>query len=256
MTEMQVDINADAGESYGAWPMGRDHELFPFLSSVNLACGFHAGDPLTMQRTVALAREHGVAVGAHPGYPDRVGFGRRDLAAGADELYADTLYQIGALQAFVQTGGLRLSHVKPHGALYLRMLRDEVTARAVAEAVKAYDPGLPFFVLSGSLMERVARELGLPVVLEVFPDRAYLSDGRLAGRDLAGSVIRDPAEAARRAVMMVTQGRVQALDGGWVELQAETLCIHGDNPEAPDIARTVRQALEAEGVRVRAHSQR
>lgn len=254
MPELQVDINADAGESFGPWNMGHDRELFPHLSSVNLACGFHAGDPLTMQRTVALARDHGVAVGAHPGFPDRVGFGRRNLDASEAELYADVLYQVGALQVFVRTAGLRMSHVKPHGALYLRMLHDASTAAAVSSAVQAYDPRLPFFVLSGTLMERVARERGVPVVLEAFPERGYLPDGRLAPRHMEGALIHDPREAARRAVLMVTRQKVQALGGEWVQLKAQTLCIHGDNPQAPAIARAIREALEAEGVRVRAHS--
>ena len=254
MSDVQVDINADAGESFGPWTMGQDRELFPYLSSVNLACGFHAGDPLTMQRTVELARDHGVAVGAHPGFRDLVGFGRRNLEASEAELFTDVLYQVGALQAFARVAGVTLSHVKPHGALYLRMLHDEGTASVVSAAVRAYDPTLPFFVLSGTAMERVARDQGLPVVLEAFPDRGYLPDGRLAPRSMDGSLVLDPREAARRAVLMVTQQKVQALGGEWVPLKAQTLCIHGDNAQAPAIARAVREALEAEGVRIRAHS--
>ena len=246
-----IDINADAGESFGPWKMGRDEELFPVLSSVNLASGFHAGDPLTMQRSIALAAEHGVAVGAHPGFPDRVGFGRRDLAVTPEQAYADVLYQIGALHGFLRVAGLALHHVKPHGALYLQMLRNEATARAVARAVRDYDPELPLVLLAGTTMEEAARAEGVRYVREAFPDRAYLSDGRLAPRSMEGALVRDPERAAERAVRMVLEGRVEALDGGEVEVQAETLCVHGDNPEAVEIARAVRSALEGVGVEVR-----
>jgi UPF0271 protein len=250
-----IDLNADAGESFGPWPMGNDAALFPLLSSVNLACGFHAGDPVTIGRTVRLARETGVRIGAHPGFPDLSGFGRRDMNMSPEELHAAVLYQLGALDAFVRAEGLELHHVKPHGALYLRMARDEETAHAVARAVSTYDPALPFVVLGGpggQAMQDAARTHGLPVVLEAFPDRAYLSDGRLAPRSMPDSLIRDPQRAAERAVQMVRAGEVAALDGGTAPVEAHTLCIHGDNPEAPEIARAVRSALEAAGITVRA----
>ncbi|WP_457632344.1 LamB/YcsF family protein [Oceanithermus desulfurans] len=248
-----IDLNADAGESFGPWKMGSDEELFPLLSSVNLATGFHAGDPLTMQRSIALARRHGVAVGAHPGFPDLVGFGRRDLAVTPEQAYADTLYQIGALAAFLKVDGMALHHVKPHGALYLQMLRNEATAEAVARAVRDYDPELPLVLLPNTPMEAAAARVGVRYVREAFPDRAYLSDGRLAPRSMEGALIRDPERAAERAVQMVLEGKVAALDGGEVEVRAETLCVHGDNPEAVAIARAVRRALEAAGVDVRSY---
>ena len=248
-----IDLNADAGESFGPWKMGSDEALYPLLSSVNLAAGFHAGDPLTMQRSIALAKRHGVAVGAHPGFPDRVGFGRRDLAVTPEQAYADTIYQIGALAAFLQVQGMPLHHIKPHGALYLQMLRNESTAEAVAQAVRDYDTELPLVLLPNTPMEEAARRVGVRYVREAFPDRAYLSDGRLAPRSMEGALVREPEQAAERAVQMVLEGRVAALDGGEVEVQADTLCVHGDNPEAVEIARAVRRALEAAGVDVRSY---
>ncbi|GAA6742354.1 LamB/YcsF family protein [Thermus antranikianii] len=248
---MLIDLNADAGESYGTFTYGHDREIFPLVTSVNLACGFHGGSPTRIREAVALAKAHGVAVGAHPGFPDLVGFGRRDMALSPEEVYADVLYQIGALYAFLKTEGLSLHHVKPHGALYLRACRDRETARAIAEAVKAFDPEVPLVVLPGTVYEEEARRAGLRVVLEAFPERAYLKNGQLAPRSLPGSWISDPKEAARRALRMVLEGKVEALDGGEVEVKAETLCIHGDNPNAPEVALAVRRALEEAGVEVK-----
>ncbi|HAR69083.1 MAG TPA: LamB/YcsF family protein [Thermus scotoductus] len=248
---MFVDLNVDAGESYGTFTYGHDREIFPLVTSVNLACGFHGGSPTRIREAVALAKAHGVAVGAHPGFPDLVGFGRRDMALSPEEVYADLLYQIGALYAFLKTEGLSLHHVKPHGALYLRACRDRETARAIAEAVKAFDPEVPLVVLPGTVYEEEARRAGLRVVLEAFPERAYLRNGQLAPRSLPGSWISDPKEAARRALRMVLEGKVEALDGGEVEVKAETLCIHGDNPNAPEVALAVRKALEEAGIEVR-----
>jgi UPF0271 protein len=252
---MTIDLNADAGESFGRWQLGDDGALFASLSSVNLACGFHAGDPLTIQRTVALAKAHGLAVGAHPGFPDLVGFGRRDMALNSDELYAAVIYQLGALAAFLALEGLFLHHVKPHGALYLQMTRNPETARTVAKAIKDYDATLPLVILAGAggvLMAEQARAARVRYVLEAFPDRAYLADGQLAPRSLPGSVIDDPEQIARRAVQMVCEGRVDALDGGQVTLAPQTLCIHGDNPQAAATASTVKGALLAAGVTLRA----
>jgi UPF0271 protein len=248
---MFVDLNVDAGESYGTFTYGHDREIFPLVTSVNLACGFHGGSPTRIREAVALAKAHGVAVGAHPGFPDLVGFGRRDMALSPEEVYADLLYQIGALYAFLKTEGLSLHHVKPHGALYLRACRDRETARAIAEAVKAFDPEVPLVVLPGTVYEEEARRAGLRVVLEAFPERAYLRNGQLAPRSLPGSWISDPKEAARRALRMVLERKVEALDGGEVEVKAETLCIHGDNPNAPEVALAVRRALEEAGIEVR-----
>ncbi|RTG98582.1 hypothetical protein CSW25_00335 [Thermus scotoductus] len=248
---MFVDLNVDAGESYGTFTYGHDREIFPLVTSVNLACGFHGGSPTRIREAVALAKAHGVAVGAHPGFPDLVGFGRRDMALSPEEVYADLLYQIGALYAFLKTEGLSLHHVKPHGALYLRACRDRETARAIAEAVKAFDPEVPLVVLPGTVYEEEARRAGLRVVLEAFPERAYLRNGQLAPRSLPGSWISDPKEAARRALRMVLERKVEALDGGEVEVKAETLCIHGDNPNAPEVALAVRRALEEAGIEVK-----
>jgi UPF0271 protein len=251
---VHIDLNVDTGESFGLWPMGHDEILFTVVTSANLACGFHAGDPLTIQKSVQLAKKHGVAIGAHPGFRDLVGFGRRDLALSPQEAYADTLYQLGALQAFVTCERAVLHHIKPHGALYLRMLREPNLARAVAQAVVDFSHDLPLVVLGGPggrVMQEGAAEVGARTVLEAFPDRAYLPDGRLAPRGMEGSLVRDPALAAERAVAMVTQGRVEALGGGEAEVRAETLCIHGDNPEAPEIARAVRTALEEANVNIR-----
>ncbi len=253
---MSIDLNADAGESFGPWEMGGDEALFPLISSVNLACGFHAGDPLTIQRAVKLAKGHNVAVGAHPGYPDLVGFGRRALAAGFDEVYADVLYQLGALQAFLRAEGLKLHHIKAHGALYLAMMQDEITAQAVAQAVAAFDSSLPIVVLAGlggAKMREVAAAAGLRAVAEGFPDRGYLANGRLAGRETPDAVLHDPEEIAERARRMALGEPFTALDGGAVRVQADTLCLHGDHPGRVANARAVRAALEASGITVRAY---
>lgn len=247
-----IDINADAGESFGHWTMGRDEELYPLVSSVNLACGFHAGDPLTMSRSVQLAKQHRVAVGAHPGHADLVGFGRRELRLRPEQAYADTLYQLGALDAFVRSEGLTLHHVKPHGALYMQMLDDEELTRAVAAAVRSFRTSLPLVVLAGSGMQRVADDEGARVIREAFPDRGYLSDGLLAPRSVAGSLIGDPRLAGERALLMARGEPVETLDGGHVVLEPQTLCIHGDNPESVEIAQAVRESLETAGISVRA----
>lgn len=249
---MFIDLNADVGESFGAWTLGHDEALFPLLSSANVACGFHAGDPLTMLATLRLARQFGVGVGAHPGFPDRVGFGRRVIDATPEQVYADVLYQVSALAGMAAPLGLPLRHVKAHGALSTRAWTHAPTAEAIAQATRDVHPALPLVVLPATLLESEARKLGVPVVLETFPERAYLQDGRLAPRSMPGSSIHDPREAARRAVTIVKEGRVEALDGGFFEFRVDTLCIHGDNPNAVEIARAVRAALEAEGIEIRA----
>lgn len=249
---MTIDLNADAGESFGVWKLGQDEVLFELLTSLNLACGFHAGDPLTMQQAVRLAKSKGVAVGAHPGFPDKVGFGRREMAATPEEVYGDVLYQIGAIAAFLKVEGLPLHHVKAHGALYNRATRDASTARAIAQAIRDFDAAVPMVVLPGTPLEDAALAMGLRAVREAFPERGYTADGRLAPRGTPGAIIHDPEEAAQRALKMVLEGKVIAVDGQEVALKAETLCIHGDNPNAPKIARHIRQALEAEGVVFRA----
>ncbi len=252
---LSIDLNADAGESFGNWKVANEEALFPHLSSVNLACGFHAGDPLTIQTSVALAKRLKVAVGAHPGFNDKAGFGRRDIAASPKELYTDTLYQLGALKAFLDAEGLPLHHVKAHGALYLKMMKDEAIARAVTEAVATFDKTIPMVILGGSggeLMQKVSRDIGVKAISEAFPDRAYLANGQLAPRSLAGSVLDTPDQIAQRAVKMAKGEAIDALDGGSLQLEAQTLCLHGDNPHAVQTALAVRQALLSAGVEVRA----
>ena len=247
-----IDLNADAGESYGAWTLGDDAALFPLLSSVNIACGFHAGDPLTIQASIALAAQHGLGIGAHPSYPDLAGFGRRILEAAPEQVYADTLYQISALSGMAKVAGQPLQHVKAHGALSTRAWTHAPTAAALAQATRDFDSALPLLVLPATELEHQARSIGVPVVLETFPERAYLQDGRLAPRSMPHSSIHDPQEAARRAVMMATEGRIEAIDGGYFVFErAGSLCIHGDNPNAVQIAKAVREALENAGVTVR-----
>lgn len=246
-----IDLNSDMGESFGAYTLGHDAALLDFVSSANVACGFHGGDPRVMAATVALAREKGVAVGAHPSYPDLVGFGRREMAVTPQEAYDDLLYQLGALYAFCRAAGIPLQHVKPHGAIYNRAAVDEPLADALARAVAAFDRELILVGLPNSATERAARAVGIPFAREAFADRAYNPDGTLASRKLPGAVISDPAEVARRAAAMLTQGRVRTIDGGEIALAAETLCIHGDTPGAPELARAVRAALEQAGVAIR-----
>ena len=247
---MRVDLNADVGESYGPWVMGRDEELIPLVSSVNVACGAHAGDPLVMARTVALAKQHRVALGAHPGYPDRDGFGRRDVAMSPDELRASLLYQLGALAAFARDAGVKLAHVKPHGALYNRAARDEALATVIAETVRDFDRKLALVGLAGSKLLEAGRAVGLAVAAEAFADRAYEADGSLRSRRLPGAVLDSAEAAAEQALSIVTLGRVAAYDGTPVEVRADTLCIHGDTPAAADYARRVRTALQQAGATV------
>jgi 5-oxoprolinase (ATP-hydrolysing) subunit A len=248
---MQIDLNADAGESFGPWLLGNDAALFDQISSVNVACGFHAGDPLTMRRTLELARDKGVQIGAHPSYPDLVGFGRRVIVASSEEVHSDVLYQIGALEGFSRLVGVAIRHVKAHGALSNRACQDAETAKAVAQATRDWNPTVPLVVLPNTHLETEAVKLNVPVIIEAFPERAYLQNGQLAPRSIPGSSIHDPKDAARRAVMMVTQGKIETIDGGWFALQPQTLCIHGDNPNAVEIARHVRRALEAQGVQIK-----
>jgi UPF0271 protein len=247
---VRIDLNSDVGESYGAWTMGQDEALMPLVTSVNIACGAHAGDPAVMARTVALAVEHGLAIGAHPGYPDRDGFGRRELDMTDAELEASLLYQLGALGAFVRAAGATLTHVKPHGALYNRAARDERLAFAVCRAVAAFDPSLVVVGLAGSTMLDAARAAGLPTAAEAFADRAYEGDGSLRSRRLPGAILATPDAAAAQAVSIVTNGSIRSHDGVDVPVRADSLCIHGDTPGAPEYARAVRSALGAAGVTV------
>ena len=247
---MHIDLNADVGESFGSYVLGDDDGLVPWITSANIACGFHAGDPNIMARTVALCRRHGVALGAHPGVPDLQGFGRREVATQTGEARDWVLYQVGALDAFARAAGGRLRHVKPHGALYHMAARDSRVAGEVAAAVRSLDPTLLLVAPPGSALERSGAAEGLKVFREAFPERGYLPDGSLAPRSRPDALVRDPAAVARRAVSLCREGYLPAVDGTPVRLEAETLCLHGDTPGAPSIARAVREALEAAGVRV------
>jgi 5-oxoprolinase (ATP-hydrolysing) subunit A len=244
---VRVDLNADVGESFGAWSLGEDEALIPLVTSVNVACGAHAGDPDVIARTVALAARHGVAVGAHPGYPDRAGFGRRAMALTADEIERSVVVQVGAVWAAARAAGVPLRHVKTHGALYNRAARDEDAALAIARAVASIDPGLWLFGLAGSAQVEAGRTAGLQVVEEAFADRAYEADGSLRSRTLEGSVIDEPAAAAAQALAIV-RGSVPAIDGSVVPVRADSICVHGDLPGAAARARAVRDGLEAAGV--------
>ncbi len=245
-----VDFNSDLGESFGAYTIGDDAAMMPVISSANVACGFHGGDPLVMERTVRLAKQHGVGVGAHPGFPDLVGFGRREMHLGLDDLRAIHVYQIGALWAFAKAQGVPLQHVKSHGALSNMAVRDEAWARAIVEAIAAVDRTLIMVALSGTVLERAAREGGLRVAAEAYADRGYERDGSLVSRSKPGALITDPDAVARRVVRMVTEGTVETADGGEIRIQADTVCFHGDTPGAPRLARAAREALTRAGVEI------
>jgi 5-oxoprolinase (ATP-hydrolysing) subunit A len=248
---MHIDLNADVGESLGAWSLGEDEALIPLVSSVNVAAGVHAGDPVTLERAVALAARHGVAVGAHPGYPDLAGFGRRAMSLSPAEIEASVLYQVGAVAAFARASGVALRHVKAHGALYNRAATDGDAAAAIARAVRRFDPSLVLVGLAGSAFVAAAQEAGLAIAEEAFADRAYEADGTLRSRALPGAVLDDPAAAAAQALAIV-RGTVTAHDGSRLAIRADTICVHGDLPGAAGRARAVRNALEAASIDVRA----
>ncbi|WP_323095267.1 5-oxoprolinase subunit PxpA [Intrasporangium sp. YIM S08009] len=249
---MRIDLNADVGESFGAWTLGDDAGVLDVVTSANVACGFHAGDPLTLRTTCHDAARRGVVVGAQVGYRDLVGFGRRFLDVAPDDLAADVLYQLGALEAMARVAGTRVAYVKPHGALYNAVVHHEAQAAAVVAAVVAYDATLPVLGLPGSVLLDAAADAGLPVVREAFADRAYTRDGRLVPRSEPGSVLHDPDKVAERVLHMVRDGVVRSVDGHDVEVEAASVCIHGDTPGAVAMARRVRAALEAAGVEIRA----
>ena len=245
-----VDLNADVGESFGPWTLGDDDAVLDAVTSANVACGFHAGDPLTLVRAVAAAAARGVLVGAQVSYPDLVGFGRRELDLTPDEIMADVLYQIGGLEGVARAAGVRVRYVKPHGALYNRVARDQAAAAALAEAVRQYDPTLPVLLLAGSPGLRAVAEAGLDAVGECFADRAYTPDGRLLPRREPGAVVTDPAEVIERAVRMAGDGEVVAVDGTVLRLSARSVCVHGDTPGAAALAHQVRSGLAGAGIQV------
>jgi 5-oxoprolinase (ATP-hydrolysing) subunit A len=252
MAPKSIDLNADVGESFGAWRIGQDEELIPLVTSVNVACGFHAGDPVVIESTVRRAAAAGVAVGAHPGYPDLQGFGRRAMDVPPAELEAAVLYQVAAVAGIARAAGTELRHVKAHGALYNGAARDPSIARPIARAIRRISADLVFVGLAGSVMVAVARQEGLRVAEEAFADRAYLADGSLLPRDQPGALLPGPNETAEQAVSIARDGRVRTVDGGWLDVHAGTICLHGDTPEAADRARAVRAALAAAGIEVRA----
>lgn len=247
----RIDVNADCGEGYGRWTLGDDGALLPSLSSANLACGLHAGDPDILRRTVALCLAHGVAIGAQPSLPDRQGFGRREMRLGPDEVYALVVYQIGAVAGFCRAAGTRLHHVKPHGALYSMAARDDDVAQAVVAAVRDVDASLLLYGLAGSALTRAGRIAGLGVADEAFVDRRYRADGTLLPRSEPGAVIADVA-ALEQALGLIEHGRVTADDGRPVALRAQTLCLHGDHGGAAALASALREALSARGIIVAA----
>lgn len=245
-----MDLNCDLGESFGAYTLGMDAAVIPHISSANVACGFHASDPLVMAKTVALAKEYGVAVGAHPGYPDLVGFGRRNLNVTPAEAKAMVQYQIGALQAFCTEHGVRLQHVKPHGAMYNMAARDRRLADAICQGICAVDPELILLGLSGSCLLEAGREAGLRCASEVFADRAYEDDGSLTPRGQAGAVITNEEEAVARVLQMVLQGTVQSRGGKTIAIQADSICLHGDGEKAVAFAQKIQKTLSASDVKV------
>ncbi|MCJ8163418.1 LamB/YcsF family protein [Pontibacter sp. E15-1] len=251
-THLAVDLNCDLGESFGAYQLGNDAELLQYVTSANIACGFHAGDPVVMRRTVQLALAQGVAIGAHPGLPDLVGFGRREMAVTPEEAYALMVYQIGALAAFVRAEGGELHHVKPHGALYNMAAVQPSLAQALAEAVYATQPEAILYGLAGSSLTAAGERIGLQVAHEVFADRTYQQNGTLTSRKLPDALIKDEKQAISQVLRMVQEGKVASQQGPDVAIQADTVCIHGDGPHAVAFARQIQQALREAGIVVQA----
>lgn len=243
-----VDLNADLGESFGAYTIGCDEKIIPLITTANIACGYHAGDAQVMARSVRLCRENGTALGAHPGLPDLVGFGRRVMKVTPEEARNDVLYQVGALAAIAHAEGLKLHHVKLHGALYNMAAGDYALSKAIFEGLKAFDQGLTMLVLSGSEMQKAAEDLGMKTACEVFADRAYMPDGSLVPRLMEGSMITDENEAVRRTVRMVREGVVTAIDGRDVPVRADSICVHGDGEKALLFTNRLKEALENEGI--------
>ena len=247
-----IDLNCDMGESFGAYTIGHDAEVMPFITSANVACGLHAGDPTVIRDTIKLAKQHGVAVGAHPGFPDLVGFGRREMHMSPREVEDSLVYQIGAVAGTAAAEGVRLQHVKAHGALYNMAVRDAALSEAIARAIAAVDRSLIMLGLPNSELLRAGEKLGLTVVAEAFADRAYEPDGQLVSRRKPGAVIHDPEAVVARVVRMAREGVATAIDGSTVRLNARTICTHGDTPGAHELVRRIRAGLEEAGIIVRA----
>ena len=246
-----MDINSDLGESFGAWRMGDDAAMLDIVTSANVACGFHAGDPAGIFKTVRAAAERGVVIGAHVAYPDLVGFGRRNMDPSSTELVADVIYQIGALQGIAQAAGTTVSYVKPHGALYNTIAHDTRQANDVITGILAIDPELTLMALAGSPIIELARERGLRVVAEAFADRAYNDDGSLVSRREAGAVLHDAEQVAERMLNLVRTGELESISGRTVRLQADSICVHGDSPGAVEMARRIRARFDEAGVELK-----
>ena len=245
-----IDLNSDVGESFGRWTLGDDPAMLTLVSSANIACGYHAGDPRGIRQTLQVAVENGVTVGAHVGYRDLAGFGRRDLDVAGDDLKAETIYQIGALRALAESVGATVRYVKPHGALYNRIVHDERQATAVVAAITELDPSLVLLGLPGAVVLEIAAAAGLTTAAEAFADRAYTPEGRLVSRSLDGAVLHDPDVIADRMLRLVQTGRITAVDGSDVELRADSICVHGDTPVAVAVGRALRDRLEGAGVTI------
>ena len=249
----KIDLTSDVGESFGVYKLGLDEEVIPNITSANIACGFHAGDPGVMQKTVFLAKKHGVEIGAHPGYPDLMGFGRRNIDATLEEIQNYVIYQMGALQAFTVSQGRRLQHVKPHGSLYNMAVANPKIWEATAEAVEKVDREIILVVLASSkrdLFAEMGKRHGIRIAFEAFPDRAYNRDGSLVSRREKGAVIEDHEAVTKRALKMALEGKVIAIDGTEIDLKADTLCVHGDNPAAVQMVKKIREGMKAAGVEV------
>lgn len=246
----QVDLNSDLGESFGRYTIGMDEKIIPLISSANIACGYHASDPVVMNKTLAMAKEAGIRVGAHPGFPDLMGFGRRNLSVSPEEAKAYTLYQLGALDAFCRTNGLKMQHVKPHGALYNMAAKDYELSKAICEAIKEFDPELIVLALSGGELAHAAKDMGLRTALEVFADRAYEEDGTLVNRRKEGAMITDENLAISRVVRMIKEKKVTAITGKDIPIQADSVCVHGDGEKALAFVEKIRSTLKEEGIEI------
>ncbi|MCM2292734.1 LamB/YcsF family protein [Allorhizobium sp. BGMRC 0089] len=245
-----IDLNSDLGESYGAWRMGDDAAMLAVVSSANIACGFHAGDPAGIFKTVKAAAEKGVVIGAHVSYPDRVGFGRRDMDVTSEDLIADVIYQIGALKGLAAAAGTTVRYVKPHGALYNRIAHDPKQGQAVIDAIRTIDPTLVLMGLANAPILDLAKQSGLTVVAEAFADRAYTPKGELVSRREAGAVLHDTQKIAERMVRLAREGTLEAIDGSVIAIEAQSICVHGDSPGAVAIAEALAQRFEVEGISV------
>ena len=245
-----VDLNSDLGESFGSYVIGCDEDILKYVSSANIACGWHAGDPVIMEKTVKIAKDNGIAIGAHPSYPDLMGFGRRRMVLTFDELKAYTKYQLGAFWAFAKSNNMEIAHIKPHGAMYNDAGADYNNAKAIAEAVYEVDKNIAFMALNGSQMVKAAEDTGLRVISEVFADRAYEDDGSLMARSKPGSMIQDEDICIQRVIKMIKEGVIEAASGKIIKVKADSVCVHGDNPHALVFVKKIVDGLTAQGIKI------